>query len=126
MEFLAQEGNFYCSLAGLHNRQKLEARKKKCAVKKLSSLHSISIHTLSVQELSESAIKPYGQVIEWCEDGVPFGPTDAELCTSNEIPRLYVMRLRLKELCFNQITYHAKVTQCLGSFQQNSWYHIKI
>jgi hypothetical protein len=47
---------------------------------------------------------------------------DAELCTSNETPRLYVMRLRGKELRFDQITYHAKVTQCLGSFQQNSWY----
>lgn len=32
------------------------------------------------------------------------------------------MRLRFKELCFDQITYHAKVTQCLGSFENQSWF----
>ena len=63
MEFLAKEGKFYCSLKGLNEQQKWTFRKKNCPAMKVSSLRSLSKHTLFAQELSDSAIKAYGQVI---------------------------------------------------------------
>lgn len=36
--------------------------------------------------------------------------------------RFYIMRLPRKGLSFQQITYHDKVTQCLGSIDGEPWY----
>lgn len=36
--------------------------------------------------------------------------------------RFYIMRLPRRGLAFDRITYHAKVTQCLGSLGVEPWF----
>ena len=36
--------------------------------------------------------------------------------------RFYIMRIPRRGLTFDRITYHAKVTQCLGSLSLDPWY----
>ena len=36
--------------------------------------------------------------------------------------RFYIMRLPSRGLAFDRITYHASVTQCLGSLGEQPWY----
>lgn len=38
------------------------------------------------------------------------------------LPRFYVMRLPKRGMSFDRITYHAKVTQCLGAIGLQPWY----
>eukprot|EP00245_Coleochaete_scutata_P001013 TRINITY_DN1123_c0_g1_i2.p1 TRINITY_DN1123_c0_g1~~TRINITY_DN1123_c0_g1_i2.p1 ORF type:complete len:311 (+),score=44.52 TRINITY_DN1123_c0_g1_i2:67-933(+) len=75
-------------------------------------------------ELSAESFAPFGQIVEAEEDGVPFGDQDAHLDLSQGTPRFYIMRLRDKDLTFNRITCHLRVTQCLGALGDHSrpWY----
>jgi ureidoglycolate hydrolase len=56
------------------------------------------------------------------EDGVAFGPDDAALDLSQGTPRFYIMRLREKTMSFDRITFHARVTQCLGALGDAPWF----
>lgn len=54
------------------------------------------------------------QLVGATEDGKPFDGEDAQLKLSEGTPRFYIMHLPRKGLVFDRITYHAKVSQCLG------------
>ena len=77
---------------------------------------------LKAEGAHREAFAPFGQVCKAEEDGVEFGPADAQLDLSQGTPRFYVMRLRDKDLSFDRITYHEKVTQCLGALGDKDWY----
>eukprot|EP00897_Mesotaenium_endlicherianum_P005753 jgi/Mesen1/5205/ME000258S04305 len=83
-----------------------------------------SVRTLRIKplELTAEAFAPFGQIVGPSEDGVEYGPQDAELDLSQGLPRFYIMRLREKPLAFDCITHHASVTQCLGSVGARPWY----
>lgn len=76
---------------------------------------------LPVSELTEEAFAPYGQVLKPEEDGLPYGPQDAELDLSAGTPRFYLMQLHGKPLVFDRITRHLRVTQCLASVGGGEW-----
>ena len=78
--------------------------------------------TLTAEELTPESFAPFGQVVSAEEDGVGFNPADAQLDLSQGTPRFYIMRLREKEMSFERITYHEKVTQCLGALGDEPWY----
>jgi hypothetical protein len=46
----------------------------------------------------------YGQVILPTEDGLPYGPHDAQLELSQGMPRFYAMRLHHRGMVFRDIT----------------------
>ncbi|KAG5548216.1 hypothetical protein RHGRI_013797 [Rhododendron griersonianum] len=73
-------------------------------------------------EATAETFGEFGQVIEASADGEEFGPQDAQLDLSRGIPRFYIMHLNNRPLKFSSITYHASVTQCLGSIGGNVWY----
>lgn len=77
---------------------------------------------LTAEELTPESFAPFGQVVSAEEDGVEFSPMDAQLDLSQGTPRFYIMRLRDKDLSFERITYHARVTQCLGALGEHPWY----
>ena len=77
---------------------------------------------LKVEDLSDQAFAPFGQVIRAGEDGEPFGPSDAQLVLDRGVPRFYIMKLQNKGLTFRQITRHRMVTQCLAAVGGKSWY----
>lgn len=72
--------------------------------------------------VSREAFLPFGELIEACADGVPFGPQDAQLDLGAGVPRFYIMRLPRRGLVFRQITRHRLVTQCLASVGGKSWF----
>lgn len=76
---------------------------------------------LAVAELTEQAFAPFGQVIAPAEDGVPFGPHEAQLELSRGTPRFYIMKLKRRPPAFRQITRHCQVTQCLASVGGREW-----
>jgi len=76
---------------------------------------------LPVQPLSAEAFAAFGTVISKSEDGVPFGPQDAQLDLSRGTPRFYNMRLPGRGLSFNRITRHRAVTQALASVGGFDW-----
>lgn len=78
--------------------------------------------TLKAEELTPSSFAPFGQVVSAEEDGVEFSSADAQLDLSQGTPRFYIMRLRDKDLSFERITFHGRVTQCLGALGDASWY----
>lgn len=55
------------------------------------------------------------QLCEAIDDGVEYGEQDAELELRNGTPRFYIMKIPRRGLCFDRITYHSHVTQCLGN-----------
>jgi ureidoglycolate hydrolase len=63
----------------------------------------------------------YGQVIMPMDDGLPFGPNDAQLDLSQGTPRFYSMQLQNRGKVFRHITRHQQVTQCLGSMLGTTW-----
>ena len=77
---------------------------------------------ITAEPITPEAFAPFGQVISAEEDGAEFGPDDAQLDLSQGTPRFYIMRLRDKAMRFDRITYHGKVTQCLGALGDHSWY----
>lgn len=55
------------------------------------------------------------QLVSATDDGKHFDGEDAQLLLDQGTPRFYIMRLPRKGLSFDRITYHAKVSQCLGA-----------
>lgn len=78
-----------------------------------------NILTLSIA--TPETFGPFGQVVMPMEDGLPFGPADAQLDLSGGIPRFYSMRLDNRGNVFGSITRHCNVTQCLGSMMSTPW-----
>ena len=79
------------------------------------------IRDIPVRPITKEAFAPFGDLIGPIEDGVPFGPQDAQLDLNRGKPRLYVMRLPRKGRVFKQITRHRGVTQCLAALEGKSW-----
>ena len=77
---------------------------------------------LPITPLSTAAFSPFGQLIEPAEDGLIFGPSDAELKLNAGTPRFYIMKLKGRGLAFTQITRHRQVTQCLASVGGAPWF----
>lgn len=77
---------------------------------------------INLTDLTSERFAPFGQLITATEDGVPFGPEDAQLVFGAGTPRFYIMRLRHRPLVVNQITRHREVTQCLSSVGGIPWY----
>jgi ureidoglycolate lyase len=86
------------------------------------SANTVVDHPIEITELTPETFAPFGQLIEPTEDGVPFGPNDAQLVFGTGIPRFYIMRLPRKGLVATQITRHRQVTQCLASVAGKPWY----
>ncbi|GIL79484.1 hypothetical protein Vretimale_18366 [Volvox reticuliferus] len=79
--------------------------------------------TLKVTPLTPENIKPFGQIISTSDDGKLFDQEDAQLVLNQGTPRFYIMRLPARGLRFHRITYHGKVTQCLGGLTPpHPWY----
>ena len=76
---------------------------------------------LPVQPLTEAAFVPFGQIIAAGEDGVPFGPHEAQLDLARGVPRFYIMKLHQRPLGVRQITRHRAVTQCLAAVGGAEW-----
>ena len=82
----------------------------------------VAVRPINVERLTSESFAPFGQLIAPIEDGVLFGPDDAQLDLSRGTPRLYIMRLPRKGLRFQQITRHRQVTQCLASVGGKPWF----
>ena len=82
----------------------------------------VTVRPIKVNLLTPESFAPFGQVIAPMEDGVLFGPNDAQLELSRGTPRFYIMRLPRKGLRFRQITRHRQVTQCLASVGGKPWF----
>lgn len=83
---------------------------------------SITHKTLKAQPITPEAFAPFGQVIFASEDGVSYGPNDAQLKLDEGIPRFYIMRLADKGRTFHAITRHRRCTQCLGALAGAEWF----
>ncbi|MBO6784816.1 MAG: ureidoglycolate lyase [Alphaproteobacteria bacterium] len=81
-----------------------------------------STRKLTPVALTPENFAPYGQIIAATEDGVPFGPDDAQLDLSAGTPRFYIMRLRNRGWTFDTITRHQQVTQCLAAVGGVEWF----
>eukprot|EP00958_Prasinococcus_capsulatus_P016285 scaffold1789_cov375-Prasinococcus_capsulatus_cf.AAC.23 len=102
---------------------------------------------LQAEDVTEENFAPFGQLVRATPDGTPYSPNtlDCELDLSQGTPRysahavlnrrravwhltarahrrFYIMTLPPKGRQFDRITYHSKVTQCLGSLGGTPWY----
>ncbi|XP_023523973.1 uncharacterized protein LOC111788058 [Cucurbita pepo subsp. pepo] len=77
---------------------------------------------LKAIEATPESFAEYGQVIEPTDDGLGFGPDDAQLDLTNGTPRFYILHIENRPFNFSMITHHARVTQCLGSVDRQPWY----
>jgi hypothetical protein len=86
---------------------------------------AVVLHRLRAVPLTPSTFAPYGRVIGAADDGTPFSREEQTLPLdlSQGPPRLYMMRLPERGRRFHRITFHARVTQCLGVVQPGvPWY----
>jgi hypothetical protein len=75
-----------------------------------------NVTRIPVIDISAENFKSFGQLVVPDDDGAAFHPSkDAELQLDQGTPRFYIMRLPRRGRRFNRITFHAKVTQCLGA-----------
>lgn len=77
---------------------------------------------LPARKLTADSFRPFGQVISANADGKQFDQEDAQLQLDQGTPRFYIMRIPRRGMKFDRITYHAKVTQCLGGLAAKPWY----
>ena len=83
---------------------------------------TVLLQDLPVLELTAETFAAFGTVIPPMEDGVPFGPGDAELDLAKGTPRFYCMRVPARGLMVRQITRHRNVTQALASSGGHDWW----
>jgi ureidoglycolate hydrolase len=76
---------------------------------------------LAVETLTPEAFAPFGTVVPPTEDGVAFGPHDAQLDLTGGTPRFYAMRIPGRGLAIRYITRHRMVTQALASVGGKPW-----
>ncbi|KAL4430401.1 hypothetical protein ABPG77_002207 [Micractinium sp. CCAP 211/92] len=78
---------------------------------------------LQAVDITPENFAPFGQLVGATDDGKQFDQEDAQLQLDQGQPRFYIMRLPHRGRRFERITYHAKVTQCLGGLQPVSpWF----
>jgi ureidoglycolate hydrolase len=83
--------------------------------------NSYSLQVLAVEPLTEAAFSPFGTIIAPMDDGIEFGPHDAQLDLSQGTPRFYAMRIPGRGHVVKQITRHRKCTQTLASVGGHDW-----
>lgn len=83
---------------------------------------SLKEHVLIAQRIDSNNFKSYGQVTRWEEDGKQYDEQDLKLEICQGSPRLYIFRARDRDLSFDKITYHEKVTQCLFRIGNHPWF----
>lgn len=76
---------------------------------------------LAIEPLTIDAFAPFGTVIPPTEDGVAFGPHDAQLDLTGGTPRFYTMKIPGRGLSVGKITRHRRVTQALASAGGHEW-----
>ena len=79
------------------------------------------LRDLPIEELSPAAFASFGTVIAAGEDGIPFGPQDAQLVLTGGTPRFYIMHIPGRGLTIGSITRHRQVTQTLASVGVADW-----
>lgn len=84
-----------------------------------STVTTIQLHATP---LTPESFESFGQVIGWTDDGKEYDGEDAQLRLDQGTPRFYIMRLAKRGHAFSRITFHAKVTQCLGCLGDQPWY----
>lgn len=77
--------------------------------------------TLAIEPLTATGFAPFGTVIAPSDDGLPFGPADAQLRLDRGTPRFSTMRLPARGLVVTAITRHRQVTQVLASAGGSDW-----
>src|SRR5512143_3409087 len=85
---------------------------------------------LPVQELTEKAFAPCGEIIRPLRaggqfDDNPYDPetgAEARLTLANGVPRLWIMQLDGPRLAFAQLARHRRVSQCLGALNGKDWF----
>jgi ureidoglycolate hydrolase len=86
---------------------------------------SFALMDLPIQPLTPQAFAPFGAVMAALEDGIAFGPQDAQLELSRGTPRFYTMRLYNRHtdagMTVRRITRHRAVTQALASVGGHDW-----
>lgn len=86
---------------------------------------SFALIDLPIQPLTPQAFAPFGTVMAALEDGIAFGPQDAQLELSRGTPRFYTMRLHRRhtdaDMTVRRITRHRAVTQALASAGGHDW-----
>jgi len=84
------------------------------------------LKTLKAVPITPENFKPFGQLIGPIDDMKPYDQEDAQLQGFDAgTPRFYIMRLPERGLKFDRITYHGKVTQCLGLLSPiGHWYMV--
>lgn len=80
-----------------------------------------AVADLPIEPLTTAAFAPFGTAMAATEDGVPFGPGDAQLELSQGRPRFYIMRIPSRGRVVRQITRHRRVTQVLASVGGLPW-----
>jgi ureidoglycolate hydrolase len=76
---------------------------------------------LPILPLTAEAFAPFGTVMPPLEDGIPFGPQDAQLQLTAGTPRFYTMRIPGRGMTVTHITRHRQVTQALASVGGLPW-----
>ncbi len=77
--------------------------------------------SLARRALTVDAFAPFGTVVPPLDDGIAFGPQDADLRLGAGIPRFYTMRIPGRGLTVDRITRHRRVTQVLASAGGHEW-----
>ena len=79
------------------------------------------LRDLRIEVLTPEAFAPFGCVMPPLEDGVPFGPRDAQLYLGGGTPRFYTMRIPGRGYTVTHITRHRQVTQALAAVGGMPW-----
>ncbi|WP_407048638.1 ureidoglycolate lyase [Methyloraptor flagellatus] len=88
----------------------------------IATTSDFALQDLAINELTSDAFAPFGTVVPPMEDGVEFGPHDAQLDLTQGTPRFYCMRIPGRGLLVKQITRHRSVTQTLASSGGHDWW----
>lgn len=72
--------------------------------------------------MAAALFAPFGQLIAPVDDGVPWGPADADLVFEGEPIRFYLMRLTRRASRLTKLTRHRRCSQCLASADARPWW----
>ena len=75
---------------------------------------------LPVKRATPKNFAPYGHVVAGQESEAR-GPEDDALDLGSGRPRFYIMRIKRRGRCFDEIARHCRVTQCLASVGGQPW-----
>jgi ureidoglycolate hydrolase len=87
----------------------------------MDPVSGFTMRDLTIETLTAESFAPFGTVIPPMDDGVEFGPHDAQLDLSQGTPRFYAMRIPGRGHIVKQITRHRHVTQTLASVGGHDW-----